>query len=80
MVTVYGAERKKRMKMWGVDDLAAVGDLARDHGVTNGTVGNWTNRYPDFPAPITIKAGVRLYSIIQVRDWKRAGREYGEDS
>lgn len=60
------------MKMWDIDDLATTGDLAKIFHVATPTVAIWPTRYPSFPAEITIKGGLRLFSIIEVRAWHKA--------
>lgn len=60
------------MKMWDLDDLGTTGDIAKIFHVAIPTVSQWTTRYASFPAPITVKAGLRMFSIMEVRAWHRA--------
>lgn len=57
---------------WDLADLAATGDLARDYGVNNSTITNWTTRYPDFPQPLAILSTGPVWSRWMVRQWHDA--------
>ncbi|PZG06284.1 hypothetical protein C1I95_32140 [Micromonospora craterilacus] len=54
---------------WRLDDLAATGDLAKEHGVHNSTIVSWSTRYADFPAPLRILSTGPVYSKEQVKRW-----------
>ena len=58
------------MRMWDLDDLASVGDLAREWGVRNSAVTNWHNRHADFPAPLATLSTGPVFSRRQVRAWQ----------
>jgi hypothetical protein len=58
--------------LWDVNDLAAASDLGRELHVVKSAVTNWVARHPDFPAPITVIASAKVYSLIQVREWQRS--------
>lgn len=50
------------------DDLAAIGDLAREHGVGHSTMNYWSNQ-PGFPEPLTTLSFGKVYSRFAVREW-----------
>lgn len=58
-------------RMWDLDDLASVGDLGLIFHVGRSTVANWVVRYPDFPAEIVKVGATNIYSISQVRAWRK---------
>ncbi|MFF3857099.1 hypothetical protein [Micromonospora sp. NPDC002575] len=60
---------------WHLEDIAATGDLAKDYGVSNSTIANWSTRYPDFPRPLLELSTGPVYSRWQVRQW-HDGREW----
>lgn len=60
-----------RQKLWDIKDLAAVTDLALEHGVTPGAITNWAARYKDFPKPVVLLGNRPIYSKAQVAQWKR---------
>lgn len=47
--------------LWDLDDLAAMGDLARERGISSSAATNW-RRYPDFPQPLTTLSTGPVYS------------------
>jgi hypothetical protein len=55
--------------LWDLDDLAAMGDLARERGISTAAATNW-RRYPDFPAPLTTLSTGPVYSRRQVQAWQ----------
>lgn len=55
------------------DDLAASGDLAKEHGVGSSTIAYWY-QHPDFPAPITRLSTGPVWSRFAVREWVAARR------
>jgi hypothetical protein len=62
-------------RMWDLDDLGTVGDIAARMGQSKGTVGNWVLRYPDFPAHLATIGGRQVFSIAAVIAWE-AQREW----
>lgn len=60
------------MRRWDLDDLAGVGDLAREWGVSVSGATTWTRRYSDFPAPLVNLSAGPVYSRRQVRSWREA--------
>lgn len=57
-----------RPRLWDLDDLVAVGDIAREFHVRPGAVVNWQTRYEDFPTPVHTVSSGRLFSRTQVLD------------
>jgi predicted DNA-binding transcriptional regulator AlpA len=59
-----------------VDALVGAPDIAERLGVAHTeTVHNWIRRYADFPQPVAIVSGVRVWNWPDVRAWaKRTGR------
>lgn len=55
--------------LWDLSDLAAIGDLARERGISSSAATNW-RRYPDFPAPLVVLSTGPVYSRAQVRAWQ----------
>jgi hypothetical protein len=62
-------------RMWDLNDIASVGDLAARYGVGSPTVSNWAARCADFPKPLRVTSGGKLYSIRQVAQWHE-GRDW----
>lgn len=62
-------------RLWDLDDLAGVGDLAVEYRVVRATVVNWAARHADFPAPLVVTSSGPIYSRIQVHRWYH-GREW----
>jgi len=58
------------MPSWDLDDLAAMGDLARERGISTSAATNW-RRYPDFPAPLVTLSTGPVYSRRRVREWQQ---------
>lgn len=52
-----------------VDDLATVKMLGEAHGVTAAAICNWYNRYAEFPRPVAVVSGTRLYLRSEVAQW-----------
>jgi hypothetical protein len=71
MTTDPGARR-----MWDLDDLVAVGDIADDLGATKSQVCMWIarTRTSGFPAALTHPSCGDLYSMEQVRAWWKTYR------
>lgn len=61
-----------RARMWPLDDLAGVAELADIHGVARTTVCNWVTRYPDFPKPVLNLHAGKFWSRNQVAAWRTA--------
>lgn len=53
------------------DDLAAIGDLAREHNVGHSTMNYWS-KAPGFPEPLTRLSFGEVYSRFAVGEWVRA--------
>jgi len=51
------------------DVLINRADIARLAGVQRPAVTNWGRRYPDFPRPVTVNAGVELFRAADVAAW-----------
>jgi hypothetical protein len=58
------------MRRWDLDDLASVGDLAREWGVGKAAVSNWHYRHDDFPTPLVVLSTGPVFSRRQVRVWR----------
>lgn len=58
-------------RLWDLDDIVAVGDLARELRVGPGAIVNWRTRYPDFPKPLRVLRAASLYSRRQVLECLR---------
>lgn len=58
------------MPTWDLNDLAAMGDLARERGISSSAATNW-RRYPDFPQPLITLSTGPVYSRTQVREWQQ---------
>jgi hypothetical protein len=56
-------------KRWRLSDLAGVTDIAGDYEVTQSTVSNWILRYDDFPEPLAMIGGRKVFSRKQIRAW-----------
>jgi DNA-binding transcriptional regulator YhcF (GntR family) len=59
------------MRLWDLDDLAGLGDLARERGISTQAAAGWPVRYPDFPQPLAILSTGAVYSRTQVETWHR---------
>lgn len=51
------------------DDVITVSQFAKEQGVSRQAVWNWVTRYGDFPVPLLLNKGVRLYSRRQLEAW-----------
>jgi hypothetical protein len=60
---------KTDVPTWDLDDLAAIGDLARERGISSSAATGW-RRYPDFPKPLIELSTGPVYSRTQVREWQ----------
>lgn len=58
------------MRTWDLDDLAGLGDLAREWGVGSTAVANLRSRHDDFPAPLLTLSTGPVYSRAQLRQWR----------
>lgn len=58
------------MRRWDLDDLVAMGDLARERGISSSAATGW-RRYEDFPDPLVILSTGPVYSRQQVQDWQQ---------
>lgn len=58
--------------MWELEDVAGISQLAEEYAVSRSTMVNWTNLYPDFPTPLTVIGGRRVWSRTQVNEWVTA--------
>lgn len=58
-------------RLWDLDDLVTVSDLAAEFGVGRAAVCNWAVRYDDFPEALTtVSCGyAALYSLRAVCTW-----------
>lgn len=56
--------------LWDLDDLAGVGDLAREWGVSSAAATNWRYRHDDFPSPLRVLSTGPVFSRTQVRRWR----------
>jgi len=54
---------------WELSDLAGASDIAEQYGVGRAAVGNWAQRFEDFPAPLAHVGGRSVYSRKQVTAW-----------
>jgi len=52
-----------------LENLASVGDIAAELGITRSAVGNWPNRYTNFPRPVTTIGGMAVYDRRTVIAW-----------
>ena len=50
-------------------ELVSVGDIARQYGITNQAVCNWSARYPDFPKPVARPGSGQLFLRPAVERW-----------
>jgi len=57
------------MRMWDLDDLAGIGDLARSSGVGLTAASKWRTA-DDFPAPLVALSTGPVYSRSQVAAWQ----------
>lgn len=55
-------------RLWDLDDLAGLGDLAAEHDISSSGAAGWRD-YPDFPAPLITLSPGPVYSRAQVRVW-----------
>lgn len=61
-------------KLWDVDDLVGVTDIANRLGVGAPAVSNWKNRHEDFPEPVFVLSGTQpVYSWEAVVQWVSDG-------
>lgn len=58
-----------------LDELMSTSAIAELAGVTMAAVSNWQARYPEFPEPVWVGAGTRLWLRPQIEAWlaDRAG-------
>lgn len=56
-------------RLWDLDDIAGVSDLAPRYGVSMAAVANWATRYADFPQVLVHVGGRAIYSISEVDAW-----------
>jgi predicted DNA-binding transcriptional regulator AlpA len=52
-------------------DLVATGDIANMAGVTVDAVAQWVRRYPDFPVPVAVTSGGKIWQREDVEAWLR---------
>lgn len=57
------------MKLWDLDDLVGLGELAHEFCVTPQAVANWRARYAEFPKPVKVLRCGSLYSRREVVEW-----------
>jgi hypothetical protein len=53
-------------------DLVATGDIATMAGVTVNAVAQWARRHPDFPEPVAVTSGGKIWQREDVEIWLRA--------
>lgn len=56
-------------RMVRADDLVMVAEIAERFDVHKSTIGNWMNRYPDFPAPVAVLSAGAVYLMSEVLAW-----------
>lgn len=61
--------RRRKPRLWDLDDLVGSSDVARRYGVGRAAVSNWVRREPDFPTALATVAGHPIYSRTQVEAW-----------
>ena len=65
-----------------IKDATTSQTIAVIHGVDLTSVSRWTSRYEDFPAPVAILAGAKVYAVDEVDNWARYRKlgKYGPDN
>lgn len=58
------------MRLWDLDDLIGMYDIADMAGVGKPAASNWLRRHADFPRPVHhVSHGTKLFSRVAVKAW-----------
>lgn len=67
------------MRMWDLDDLVGLADIALRLEYSRAAISMWENRYADFPVPKVIVSGFPVFSWSEVYSWYMRNRPSGKD-